>query len=214
MNEQKFYADIEYNRANRRKFFVMMILLMASLGLVVGLMVAINQLIFAITFGLLFVITLALIPSALKSHPVKAEEPVLTVAGKEIFIQGKTYSVKDIDFVSITVMLFPVSKLNDENKEYAESMAKKYPEEKMLGNVDIRLKKGVAKKGQDVLYTTCEDCLGACTALVNAGVKHYGIVFNLKKINVPAGFSITKVETQKQQSLTSISEKERRKQLI
>ena len=128
-------------------------------------------------------------------------------------MQGKTYRTQDIDLVAVTVMLAPVSKLNDENKKYAEDLAKKYPEEPMLGNVDIRLKKGLAQKGQDVIYTTCADCLGACSALVGAGVKHYQIVFNLKKLNVPAEFSITKVETKKQ-GLGEISEKERRKQLI
>ncbi len=213
ITEQSFYPNVEYNKANRRKFFTMMILLMASLGVVIGLMVSINQMIFAVMFGVILLVTLFLIPSAIKSHPVKADVPVFTVKGREITVQDRTYSVKDIEFVSVTAMLFPVSKLTDENKAYVESMAEKYPEEKLIGNVDIRLKKGLAKKGQDVIYTTCDDCLGACAALVGAGVKHYGIVFNLKKINVPAKFSITKVETKKQ-TLGDVSEKERRKQLI
>ncbi len=212
VNEQKFYPDIEYNKATRKKFFTMMILLMASIGLVVGLMVSLNQIVFAVTFGVVFLITLFLIPSALKSNPIK-NEPVLTVKNKEITVQGKTYRSQDIDSVNVTVMLFPVSKITEENKTYAQELAKKYPSEPMLGNVDIRLKRGLAQKGQDVIYTTCADCLGACTALVGAGVKHYKIIFNLKKINVPAEFSITKAETKKQ-GLREVSEKERIKQLI
>ena len=213
MNAQKFYPDIEYNKASRRKFFTMMILLVASMGLVVGLMVAINQIFFALCFGSIIVITLLLIPSAIKSHPIKADEPSLTIENKEVTVQGKTIRVQDIDFVSVTVSLSPVSKIDDENKAYIEEVAKKYPQEPMLGNVDIRLKKGLAKKGQDVIYTTCADCLGACSALVGVGVKHYAITFNLKKLNVPAKFSITKAETKKQ-GIGEISEKERRKQLI
>ena len=213
MNEQNFYPNLEYNRANRKKFFSLMILLVACLGLVVGLMVSIQQYMFAIFFAIIILMALILIPSAIKSHPVKAGVPLITVNNKDITAQGKTYKPQDIDFVHVTVILNPVSKLNSENKEYVKKMASKLPEEMMLGNVDIRLKKGLAKRGEEVIYTTVEDCIGALTALVGAGVKHYKIVFNLKKINETAQFSITKAETKKQ-SLSDVSQKDRMKQLL
>lgn len=211
-NEQNFYPDLAYNRANRKKFFTLMILLIACMGLVVGLMVSMKQYVFAMVFGVILIMTFFLIPSALKTHPVKANEPAISISNREVTVQGKTYRAQDIDKVYVTVLLNPVSKIDSENKEYAQKMAQTYPEEIMLGNVDMRLKPGIAKKGESI-YTTVSDCLGACTALVSAGVKHYSIVFNLKKINEPAQFNITKVEVKKQ-TLSELSEKDRLKQLM
>ena len=211
--EQKFYPDLQFNRVNRSKFFTLLILLIACMGVVVGLMVSIKQYIFALTFGMILIFTFFLIPSALKAHPIKAGVPMITVRGREVEIQGKTYRAQDIEHVYVTVLLSPISKLDSENKEYVKQIAQKYPEEIMTGNVDIRLKRGVAQKNKNTTYTTVEDCLGACSAILGAGVKHYTVVFNLKKINEKAGFSIAKTEVKKP-TLADVSEKDRRKQLI
>ena len=212
-NELKFYPDLQFNRANRRKFFTLIILLIACMGLVIGLMVSIKQYMFAVTFGMVLLITLFLIPSAIKAHPVKSGVPVITVRGKEVEVQGVTYRAQDIEHLSVTVLLNPVSKLDSENREYVKQIASKQPEDIMTGNVDIRLKKGIAKKSQSVIYSTVEDCLGACSAILGAGVKHYTVVFNLKKINEKAQFGINKAEAKKP-TLSDVPEKDRRKQLI
>ena len=211
--EQKFYPDLQFNRANRSKFFTLLVLLVACMGLVVGLMVSIKQYMFALTFGIILLMTLFLIPSALKAHPVKPGVPMITVRGREVEIQGKTYRAQDIDHLFVTVLLSPISKIDSENREYVKTMAQKHPEEMMTGNVDIRLKNGLTKKGKNVTYTTVEDCLGACSAILGAGVKHYTVVFNLKKINEKAQFPIVKAEVKKP-TLSDVSEKDRRKQLI
>ena len=129
MNEQHFYPNIAYNRSSRKKFYTLIILLVACMGLVVGLMVSLEQYLFAIFFGVIILMALVLIPSAIKSHPVKAGVPLITVNNKEITTQGKTYRAQDIDFVSVTILLNPVSKLDSENKAYAKTMAQKLPEE-------------------------------------------------------------------------------------
>ena len=212
-NELKFYPNLQFNRANRKKFFTLLILLVACMGLVIGLMVSIKQPMFAITFAMILLIVLFLIPSAIKAHPVKAGVPLITVRGREIEVQGTTYHAQDIEHLAVTVLLNPVSKLDSENREYVKQMASKHPEEIMTGNVDISIKKSLAKKGQTTIYTTVEDCLGACSAILGAGVKHYTVVFNLKKINEKAQFNIAKTEVKKP-TLADVSEKDRRKQLI
>ena len=113
MNEQHFYPNFDYNRQNRRKFFTLIILLIACMGVVVGLMVTIQQYLFAAVFGFIIIMTLFLIPSAIKSHPVKSDVPVLSVQNKTFSVSGKTYNVSDIDMISVTVLLNPVSKIND-----------------------------------------------------------------------------------------------------
>ena len=212
-NELNFYPNLQFNRANRNKFFTLLILLVACMGLVIGLMVSIKQYMFAITFAMVLLIVLFLIPSAIKAHPVKAGVPLITVRGRDIEVQGTTYHAQDIEHLAVTVLLNPVSKLDSENREYVKQMASKHPEEIMTGNVDIRVKKSLAKKGQTTIYTTVEDCLGACSAILGAGVKHYTVVFNLKKINERAQFNIAKTEVKKP-ALSDVSEKDRRKQLI
>ncbi len=212
-NELKFYPNLQFNRANRKKFLTLLILLVACMGLVIGLMVSIKQYMFAITFAMILLIVLFLIPSAIKAHPVKAGVPLITVRGREIEVQGTTYHAQDIEHLAVTVLLNPVSKLDSENREYVKQMASKHPEEIMTGNVDISIKKSLAKKGQTTIYTTVEDCLGACSAILGAGVKHYTVVFNLKKINERAQFNIAKTEVKKP-TLADVSEKDRRKQLI
>ena len=183
------------------------------MGLVAGLMVQLGQYPFAIVFGVIAILALLLIPSAVKSHPIKADVPLITVDNKEIIVQDKKVNPHDIETVLVTVLLAPISKIASENKEYVKQMASILPEDMMTGNVDIHLKNGVAKKSEQVIYTTVEDSIGALTALVGAGVKHYKIIFNLKKINEVAKFSITKAQVKKV-SLTDVSEKDRRKQLI
>ena len=65
MNEQHFYPNIAYNRASRKKFYTLIILLVACMGLVVGLMVSLDQYLFAIFFGVIILMALVLIPSAI-----------------------------------------------------------------------------------------------------------------------------------------------------
>lgn len=211
--KQHFYPNVLYNRSERRRFYTLIILLFACMGLVAGLMVQLGQYPFAIVFGVIAILALLLIPSAVKSHPIKADVPLITVDNKEIIVQDKKVNPHDIETVLVTVLLAPISKIASENKEYVKQMASILPEDMMTGNVDIHLKNGVAKKSEQVIYTTVEDSIGALTALVGAGVKHYKIIFNLKKINEVANFSITKAQVKKV-SLTDVSEKDRRKQLI
>ena len=213
MEEKKFYPNIEFNKSKRKKFFMLLILLVVTMGLAVGLFVSMGQWMFALMFALILGIMLFLIPSTLKTHPVKPDVAQITVCNKQITAGEKTFTAQEVQSVSVNVMLAPVSKLDSENKEYVAKMIKKYPEEECFGNVDILLKASPTVKKGEVIYTTVDDCLGALTALVAAGVKHYSIVFSLNKITEKAQFSITKEETKKQ-TLTDISSKDRMKQLL
>lgn len=211
--EKKFYPNIPYNRSRRTKFWVLMTLLSLSMMVVIGMFIAINQIPFAIAFLVFLILPLTLIPSTIKSYPVKENKPVLTVSGREIVAQDKNLLPLDIDRVEVTVLLPAVSKLRSENEAFIKEQASRFPEEECFGNVDIVLKPGPKVKKGEVLFLTVDDCLGALTALVGAGVKHYSIAFSLKKLREEAKFSITKEETKKQ-SLSDISAKDRMKQLL
>ncbi len=214
MQEKKFYPNIAYNKAQRTKFFTLTMMLVVCMGLVVGLMVAIEQMVFALMFGMLIIMVFALIPSALKNNPIKPNVPQIVVKGKEVTVQGKTRAGKDIEKVIVTITLSPVSKLASENKEFLKQVAQTYPEEPFLGTVDVYYKKSLhLKRSEEVVYNTVDDCIGALTAMLSAGVKHYKILFSLKKFTEPATFSLKKEEV-KEARLSDVSQKDRLKQLI
>ena len=214
MQEKKFYPNIAYNRAQRTKFFMLTMMLVVCMGLVIGLMVAIDQMMFAILFGAFLIMVFALIPSALKNNPIKPGIPQIVVKGKEVTVQGKTYAGKDIEKVVVTITLSPVSKLASENKEFLKQTAQTYPEEPFLGTVDVYYKKTLhLKRTEEVVYNTVDDCIGALTAMVSAGVKHYKILFTLKKFTEVATFNLKK-EDIKEARLSDVSQKDRLKQLM
>jgi len=207
-----FYADVEYNKSRRVRYIVLLVLLFLVMGLMIGTFVASKQWMFVIVLGAVLLIMASLIPTVLKNYPVKSDA-VLTLVGREVFVQGKTLRTTDIEKVIVNVEVGAVSKNKDENKEFLKQVASTFPEEKLLGTVDLVLKSGPKVKKGETIYMTLSDSIGAVVALVNAGVKHYAIGFSLKKFYEPAAFSITKTEKQKAK-LTDVSAKERRRQII
>lgn len=207
-----FYADVEYNKSRRVRYIVLLVLLFLVMGLMIGTFVASKQWMFVIVLGAVLLIMASLIPTVLKNYPVKSDA-VLTLVGREVFVQGKTLRTTDIEKVIVNVEVGAVSKNKDENKEFLKQVASAFPEEKLLGTVDLVLKSGPKVKRGETIYMTLSDSIGAVVALVNAGVKHYAIGFSLKKFYEPAAFSITKTEKQKAK-LTDVSAKERRRQII
>lgn len=210
--QTSFYADVEYNKSRRVRYIVLLVLLFLVMGLMIGTFVVSKQWMFVIVLGAVLLIMASLIPTVLKNYPVKSE-PVMTIVGREVFVQGKTIRTTDIEKVIVNVEVGAVSKNNDENKEFLKQVASVFPEEKLLGTVDLVLKSGPKVKKGETVYMTLSDSIGAAVALVNAGVKHYAIGFSLKKFYEPAAFSITKTEKQKAK-LTDVSAKERRRQII
>ena len=83
MQEKKFYPNIAYNKSQRAKFFTMTILLVLCMGMVIGLMGAIEQIMFAILFGSLLIMVFTLVPSALKNNPIKPDVPQIVVVVKK-----------------------------------------------------------------------------------------------------------------------------------
>lgn len=214
MNEKKYYPNIEFNRAKRNKYFVLLSLFIVCMGLFVGTMIYLKSYVFAVFCGVIVILMFTLIPTMMKSHPVKPDVPELVVNGKDITAQGKELKAADIERVVVTVNVAPISKLDSENKEYLKELAKQFPEEPVFGNLDIELKPGLKAKKGETIFLTIDNCMDALVSLVGAGVKHYAIGYSLKKHYESAQFSITKNEIKKQPSLSEISQKERMKQLI
>lgn len=212
--EKNFYPDVEYNKSKRIKFFSLFALLFITLGVSIGAFISINQWWVAIFSMAIIVFIGCFIPQTIKNYPVKKGVPQITVIGRDVKIGGQTFHVQDLDRARVLIELAPVSKIASENKAFVREFASKMPEDECFGTVELSFKPGVngIKKGE-VRYAYVNDCLGALTALVDAGLKHYVVGFSMKKIYEQAAFSIKKTEV-KQPKLTDVSQKDRLKQIF
>lgn len=212
--EKNFYPDVEFNKSKRIKFFSLYALLFLTMGVTIGAFISIGQWWVAIFSLAIIVFIGCFIPQTIKSYPVKKGVPQITVVNRDVKIGGQTFHVQDIDNARVLIELAPISKVPSENKAFVKEFASKMPESACFGTVELSFKPGVngVKKGE-VRYAYVDDCLGALTAMVDAGLKHYSIGFSMKKIYEQAKFSITKTEI-KQQKLTDVPQKDRLKQII
>lgn len=212
--EKNYYPDVAYNRGKRTKFFSLFALLIVSMGIMAGAFISINEWAIALIALMVIIVIACFIPQVIKSYPVKENVPQFTIIGRDVKINGRTFHVQDLESARVVVELAPISKLDSENKEFIKEFASKMPEEPCFGTLALSFKPGVVgvKKGEE-LYCMVNDCIGALTALVNVGLKHYGIGFSLKKLYENAAFSITKTEI-KQQKLSDVSQKDRLKQIL
>ena len=76
--------------------------------------------------------------------------------------------------------------------------------------------KAIGKKGETTktLFTTVADSYEALVALYQAGVKHYSIVYSLKKIAKTSRYNLGEVVTEEGVKLSELSKKDRMKQLF
>lgn len=211
--QKKYYANLEYNKSKRVKFFALFGALIVTMGLVIGSFIALGQYWVSIISALVLIFIGMLIPQTLRNYPVKTDEPLLVVSGREITVGKDVFRAQDIENVRVSVELAPVSKLDSENKEFLKNYASKMPEDECFGTLELTFKPAAKVSKGEVRVVTVEDCLGALVAMVDAGVKHYSITFSLKKFFETAKFSVTKTEI-KQQKLSDVSKKDRLKQIM
>lgn len=211
--QKKYYANLEYNKSKRVKFFALFGALIVTMGLVIGSFIALGQYGVSIISALVLIFIGMLIPQTLRNYPVKTDEPLLVVNGREITVGKDVFRAQDIENVRVSVELAPVSKLDSENKEFLKNYASKMPEDECFGTLELTFKPAAKVSKGEVRVVTVEDCLGALVAMVDAGVKHYSITFSLKKFFETAKFSVTKTEI-KQQKLSDVSKKDRLKQIM
>ena len=159
------------------------------------------------------VIFLSMIPSSFKQYPVDGK-PIIEITPKAITINGEAKKISDILEVRLTITLAPVGN-KEENEKYVDSLLDKEPEKHMTGNVDFAVK-AIGKKGETTktLFTTVADSYEALVALYQAGVKHYSIVYSLKKISKTSRYNLGEAVTEDGVKLSELSKKDRMKQLF
>mgnify|MGYP004454968419 FL=1 len=210
---KKFYPDVEFNRKERRKTLFLAAALIILLGgmSIVTFMGQGGQV--SLIMGLLMVMFLvfgiSMIPGAFKQYPVK-NEPLLEVYPKEVVIGDKRVKPSDILSVRLTISL-PSAKTKAENEQLIEMASKEEPERGMTADLDFTLK-NMTKKDKAV-YLTISCAYEALLALYAAGVKHYQIVYSLKKISRVSTYRLENSESEDGVKLGEISKKDRLKQL-
>ena len=110
-----FYPDVEFNRNERKKTIILCgVLLFFLCGMGLSIIVSAIQspdnmggLIPGILLVVLFVMIIAMMPSAFKQYPVK-RIPLITLKPREITINGETFKQSDVKEVRLTITLAPV----------------------------------------------------------------------------------------------------------
>ena len=158
------------------------------------------------------VIIISALPSTFKQYPVKGD-PIIEFDSKEITINGEKKKLSEVLEMRLTISLEPVGN-KEANEKYVDSILSAEPPKHVTGNLDFAVKH-VGKKGETskTLYTTVADSYEALVALFSAGVKHYSIVYSLKKISKVSTYNLGDTTTEDGVKLSDLSKKDRLKQL-
>ncbi|MBQ4098944.1 MAG: hypothetical protein IJC87_02315 [Clostridia bacterium] len=213
-----FYPDLAFNKKERRKTLILSVILIIFLGgmgisvLIPGFQNPENPMgwISGALMLFLLIFCISIIPGAFKQFPVK-NEPVVTVTSKEITIMGTTYKHSDVKSVRLTITVGAVGN-KAENEKFLDSLVDKEPPAHVTANLDFAVPD---KKGKiTTVYTTICDGYESLVALYKAGIKHYSIVYSLKKLARQSTYSIGNTKTSDGKPLSELSKKERRQQLF
>ena len=205
----QFFPNIEYNKAKRKKVYVLGFASLVLTLLMFASFLQINTSV-AITAGLLFLFVLIIMPSVIKSYPVKAK-PVIEVGEKQIIYNGKyVVELKDIIGFKLNVFHPCASRIPTEIIDELTEVGKNLDQEIRFGYVDLIIK---GEKKEETLYGTVLDCVGAAQALIDFGVKDYVCFVSHKKQVITPSYRFKKTLTEEEKNL-NISKKQRRKQLL
>ncbi len=209
--EKKFYANIEYNKRKKSGGITLSMLLIVMLLLTISIFVATKQYEFILIFAALLLLPAFLIPRIFKTYPTDGRE-IVVIKDKEVIMDNATTKLKDITLIRVTIEL-PESKLDSENNALLEEMKSQKPNAEFFGNFDLVVKD--LKGEKKVLYSHIENVMQALETLLELGVKHYEILYSIKKKSVKCEYDVKKdIVIQKENALTSTSKKDRKKQLL
>ena len=206
-----FYPNIEYNKKQRVKCLVLAaIALFFLLGTIATFSIVDpkNKSVFLIAFGLIIVVGLTIM--VLKAYPTK-NIPIIQIDEKYVYY-GKNTKVElsDIVKVKVNVMVPTNSRLKPEIEAELKAVANNLEMDEFFGDVDLVVN---GKKGEETLYASVLDCVGALQALVDFGVKNYEINVFSGKVVVKSDYKIYK-NYNNQENGIGISRKERFRQLL
>ncbi len=208
---KQFFPDVSYNKKKLTNYFLLLALGVILIGGLAAMFFILNQQTIGFLVLVFVVIALSTIPSALTNYPLK-RKPLIEVNGARVKLYGKEeFKASEILAVSVCIEVPAIKKTKAENEAFLKEIASKKPDEQMLGTCDILVKD--AKGKEETKYNIVDDAIGALDALLIAGVKKYRIVYCMKKMTCPAGYTM-KSTPNKDQEYAELSEKDRMMQLM
>ena len=215
----KIYPDVEYNKKERRKAIILaalLVLLMGGMALVTafgGQEFNMVSMMMGAIMLVVVVIAVSTIPSSFKQYPVK-DEPIIEVSAKEATIMRRTVKISDIQEIRLTITL-PNMGTKAENEKLIDECCNKEPERGVTANLDFIMKTvdPTNKKKDNNIYTTVANGYEALLTFYKAGVKHYQIVYSLKKLAKLSNYNLGETVTEDGVKLANVSKKDRLKQL-
>ena len=210
---KEFYPNLEYNRAKRRSYFALLMLGLFFLGGTAATFFVMKQAMIGLIIGILAIVALSTVPSALTNYPVK-NNALIKVEKNKITLYGKEeYKVSDVLAVSVLIDVPQIRGTKEHKMEYLKKIASTKPTQPVVGTCDLLVKDS---KGKEVTkYNIIADSIGGLEALLSCGVKKYRLVYYMKKLSMPAryGLNIENNEVEKN-DLASLDEKDKLMQLL
>ena len=210
--KKEFFPNVEYNRKKRVTAITLNgALILASLC-IASLFIIKQDIVMSVSFILVGLLPLLVIPQVLKNHPIKSAEPIVTITDKEITVLKETVELKAVTSIKVIVELLP-SRLDSENIKILNDMVNVYPGDVYYGNLDIYY---VGNDGKTkTLYSHIEGVIGAMETLIELGVKNYTLSYSIKKNAIKSEFDFKGlVQKRASEEAQKSSNKSKTKQLL
>ncbi len=212
---KEFYPDLQYNRAKRKSYFMLLFLGLFLLGGTAAAFFVMKQQMIGIIIAVLAVVALSTVPSALTNYPVK-NKPLMQVDKNKVILYGKEeFKISDVLAVSVLIDVPQVRGTKEDKMQYLKKVASAKPTGPVVGTCDILVRDS---KGKEVTkYNIIGDCIGGLEALLSSGVKKYRLVYYMKKLSQPARYGLNIVgegEKGEKKDLSTMNEKDKLMQLL
>ena len=207
-----FYPDLIYNRAKRKSYFMLLFLGLFLLGGTAAAFFVMQQHMIGIIIGVLAIVALATVPSALTNYPVK-NIPLMQVDKNKVILYGKEeYKISDVLAVSVLIDVPPIRGTKEAKMQYLKKIASQKPTHPTVGTCDILVRDS---KGKEVTkYNIIGDCIGGLETLLSSGVKKYRLVYYMKKLSMPARYGLNIATEVEKKDLSNMNEKDKLMQLL
>ena len=210
--KKEFFPNVEYNRRKRVTTITLNAALILASLCIASLFIIKQDIIMSVSFILIGLLPLLVIPQVIKNHPIKSTEPIMTITDKNITVLKETVDLKSVTSVKVIIELLP-SRLDSENIKILNDMVNVYPGDEYYGNLDVYY------TGEDgkvkTLYSHIEGVVGAMETLIELGVKNYTLSYSIKKNAVKSEFDFKGlVQKRVSDEANQASKKSKTKQLL
>ncbi len=209
--KKEYFANLDYNRAKRRKTLTLGIILFILASGAASLFIIKRDILFiCLSLGVLIIPCMS-IPSAFKNYPLTVN-PLVVIDNNSVTTNKQQLTVKEIVKIKVTIDI-PSSNFETISPVVIEKFRSSKPKNEYFGAFDVVIKN---EKGKNVvLYSHIDNVIDALENALKIGVKNYDVYYVIKRNTVTSEYDlISDVRQQKQEEFANASKKSKTRQLI